>query len=89
MRFPAADSGDERTSLRHELISKHRLIPNDPGPRLAGPDEKDAYVVAVPPGCSRVGSRHVRCVGERFGVQSGREADRGYRGSGPPRSMRF
>ena len=32
MRFPVADSGDVRTSLRHEPISKHRHIPNDPGP---------------------------------------------------------
>ena len=38
MRFPAAGSGDVRTSLRHELISKHRLIPNDPGP-LFWPDQ--------------------------------------------------
>lgn len=74
MRSPAVNSGDERTSLRLEPSSKHMLIPNDPGPLLAGPDEKDAYVVAVPPGLSRVGSRHVRCVGERSGPV-GREAE--------------
>jgi hypothetical protein len=42
------DSGDERTSLRLGAISERRQIPNDPGPRLAGSDEKDAYVVAMP-----------------------------------------
>src|SRR5580704_654521 len=57
---PLADSGDERTSLRPEPISTHRQSPSDPGPRMAGPDEKDAYVVAVPSGFSWVGSRHVR-----------------------------
>jgi hypothetical protein len=89
MRSSATGSGDERTSLSRELISKHRPIPNDPGPRLAGSDEKDAYVVAVPPGCSGAGSRHVRCVSEHLGVQTGREVERAYRAIDRPHGMCF
>src|SRR4051794_14252621 len=48
MRSPAADSGDARTSLRHEQISQHRQFPDVPDPLMAGPTEKNAYVVAVP-----------------------------------------
>ena len=37
------DSADAaRTSHRGKPISQHRRLPNDPGPRLAGPTEKDA-----------------------------------------------
>jgi hypothetical protein len=82
------DSGDERTSLRLGAISEHRQIPNDPGPRMAGSDEKDAYVVAVP--LKSAGARGTcEASAKRFGVRVGREAEGGYRGVGRSRRMRF
>ena len=52
-----------RTSHRGKPISKHRRLPNDPGP-TTGPDrpKRTRYVVAVPQRISTRGSRHVRCV---------------------------
>jgi hypothetical protein len=45
------------------------------------PDQTKRTLTSLlcPLGCSRAGSRHVRCVGERFGVQPGakRRADIG------------
>jgi len=48
MRVPAAGSGDCADFAPPRTDQQHRLIPNDPGPRLAGPDEKDAYSLLCP-----------------------------------------
>jgi hypothetical protein len=56
MRIPAAASGDVRTSLRHEQISQHGQLPNDPDRDVAGPTEKDATSLLCPqdlPGWAR------------------------------------
>ena len=86
MRSPAAGSGDGRTSLRRERVSKHRLIPNDLGPRW--PDQTKRTLTSLLCPLKNQGGLAARAMRQRT-LRPWREAEGGYRVADPFGRMRL